>query len=234
MNVRGLSVACLAPAGRRVRRGRTRGRSVQPRAWLGLRLRLSGALQVRASDHAERPPPRPLHGEVGCLPGELPAAGLRDSGRDLAAPEGSPQGKRSSVRALCRTWRGVTGVGQGSPLGSAKYCLATDISLLRQLRLRSRSPRAPAHLRRHGGRIDLLCYDVRLKRLVVNESKNVPAGRNTRRQISTYLRWVHPRVSIGDTAHGRVIARGFDARFHSSVATSNWVSHLHLQEFGFE
>jgi len=86
----------------------------------------------------------------------------------------------------------------------------------------------------HGGRIDLLCYDRKKKRYLVIELKNVRAGQNTFAQIATYLGWVQQRLSNGKPADGLVIARGFDNRFLSAAETNDRISHLDLQELGFE
>ncbi len=86
----------------------------------------------------------------------------------------------------------------------------------------------------HGGRIDLLCYDRKKKRYLVIELKNVRAGQNTFAQIATYLGWVQQRLSNGKPTDGLVIARGFDNRFLSAAETNERISHLDLQELGFE
>ena len=86
----------------------------------------------------------------------------------------------------------------------------------------------------HGGRIDLLCYDRKHNRYVVIELKNVRAGQNTFGQIATYLGWVEQRVSNGHPAEGLVIARGFDNRFLSAVATTDRVRHIDLEQLGFK
>jgi YhcG PDDEXK nuclease domain len=86
----------------------------------------------------------------------------------------------------------------------------------------------------HGGRIDLLCYDRKRKRYVVVELKNVRAGQNTFGQIATYLRWVEQRLSNGRPAEGLVLARGFDNRFLSAVATTDRVRHIDLEQLGFK
>ncbi|MEJ7813441.1 MAG: PDDEXK nuclease domain-containing protein [Gemmatimonadaceae bacterium] len=112
--------------------------------------------------------------------------------------------------------------------------LAQDISVLRpfgfDLEVRERQLVCVGH----GGRIDLLCYDRRRKRYVVVELKNVRAGQNTFGQIATYLGWVQQRLSNGRPADGLVIARGFDTRFLAAAATNDRVSHVDLQELGFE
>jgi restriction system protein len=68
----------------------------------------------------------------------------------------------------------------------------------------------------------------------VIELKNVRAGQNTFGQIATYLGWVQQRLSNGKPADGLVIARGFDNRFLAAAATNDRISHLDLQELGFE
>lgn len=112
--------------------------------------------------------------------------------------------------------------------------LAEDISVLRPLGFDLQVRERQLICAGHGGRIDLLCYDSKRKRYVVIELKNVRAGQNTFAQIATYMGWVEQRVSKGRRAEGLVIARGFDNRFLSAVATSDRVKYLDLGELGFE
>lgn len=93
-----------------------------------------------------------------------------------------------------------------------------------------------------GGRIDLLCYDRRGKQYVVIELKNVPAGRNTFGQISSYVGWA--RTALPPTSSflgfsqetrvvGLVISRGRDSMFTSANATNHDIRQLDIQELGF-
>jgi hypothetical protein len=86
----------------------------------------------------------------------------------------------------------------------------------------------------HGGRIDLLCYDLKRKRYVVIELKNVRAGKNTFSQIADYIGWVRRRISHGRPVEGLVIARGFDNHFLSAAATNDRVQHIDLEQLGFK
>lgn len=112
--------------------------------------------------------------------------------------------------------------------------LVEDISVLHRLGFDLQVRERQLICAGHGGRIDLLCYDSKRKRYVVIELKNVRAGQNTFAQIATYMGWVEQRVSKGRRAEGLVIARGFDNRFLSAVATSDRVKYLDVGALGFE
>lgn len=93
-----------------------------------------------------------------------------------------------------------------------------------------------------GGRIDLLCYDRRGKQYVVIELKNVPAGRNTFGQISSYVGWARRDLpptsrSLGFSREtrviGLVISRGRDSMFTSAMETNRDIRHINIQDLGF-
>ena len=84
-----------------------------------------------------------------------------------------------------------------------------------------------------GGRIDLLCYDIKSKKYVVIELKNVRAGQNTFGQISSYVGWVSKNISKASNVTGLVISRGFDTKFESALETSQNIQHLNISELGF-
>jgi hypothetical protein len=86
----------------------------------------------------------------------------------------------------------------------------------------------------HGGRIDLLCYDVKQERYVVIEIKNVIANQNTFGQISTYIGWVKKRLHPRKSVKGIVIGRGKDTKFDASMASTRNVSFIDVREIGFE
>lgn len=112
--------------------------------------------------------------------------------------------------------------------------LTADISLLRPFGFDLQVQARQLVCAGHGGRIDLLCNDLKGKRLVVIELKNVRAGQNTFGQISTYVGWVQQRLTSTEPAHGLVIARGFDTRFLAAASTSDRVSYVDLQDLGLE
>lgn len=93
-----------------------------------------------------------------------------------------------------------------------------------------------------GGRIDLLCYDRRGKQYVAIELKNVPAGRNTFGQISSYVGWAKTELpptpsflglSRETRVIGLVISRGRDSMFASAMETNRDIRQLNLQDLGF-
>lgn len=86
----------------------------------------------------------------------------------------------------------------------------------------------------HGGRIDLLCYDVQHGRYVVIELKNVRAAQNTFAQICSYVGWVQKRIAHGTPVIGLAISRGYDARFESSMEVTDRIFHLDLTQLGFD
>jgi hypothetical protein len=84
-----------------------------------------------------------------------------------------------------------------------------------------------------GGRIDLLCRDRRVERLVVIELKVIRASQETFGQISNYMGWVQDRIAGGSRVVGIVISDGYDAKFESALKTTDRISHIELAELGF-
>lgn len=86
----------------------------------------------------------------------------------------------------------------------------------------------------HGGRIDLLCYDMRRDQFVVIELKNVRANESTFGQICSYVGWVQTHIAGWHDCIGLVISRGVDARFQAAAAMTERIFQINIEQIGFD
>lgn len=88
--------------------------------------------------------------------------------------------------------------------------------------------------RGHGGRIDLLCFDVQSHQYVVIELKNIRANQNTFGQVFSYVGWVQENIANGLRTTGLVISRGYDTRFEAAISITDRIHHLDITRLGFD